>query len=233
MGLDLIDVLDRERVNRLKSERLEHLLNESLSQEETLVNEVKQRNAAFQEAPEGLEPEGIYHLSEIKKVCVDYRLRFLDAKYFKGKIPLEVLLKMRDLEASHGTTFKAFKIVAPAELFQLEEKDKDPILFGQMNDNRFYFIGKWGKDMSLLRKWAVYPFRDVSTFIKSILILTTLVALSIPSSLMVDSPEQSSFMVRMVFFFYILFATTAWSILYAYPRVKNFNANLWNSRYFD
>ena len=69
--------------------------------------------------------------------------------------------------------------------------------------------------------------------IKSILILTILITASLPSSWMLTSAEESSFNIRMVFFFYTIFATTAWSILYAYPRVKNFNVNLWNSRFFD
>ena len=34
-----------------------------------------------------LETHRIFHLNQIKKVCVDYRLRFLDLKYFKGNIP--------------------------------------------------------------------------------------------------------------------------------------------------
>jgi len=29
----------------------------------------------------------VYHLETIKRVCIDYRLRFLDLKYFKGALP--------------------------------------------------------------------------------------------------------------------------------------------------
>ncbi|MEC9195952.1 MAG: hypothetical protein VYD13_05110, partial [Bacteroidota bacterium] len=31
-----------------------------------------------------LETQRIFHLNQIRKVCIDYRLRFLDLKYFKG-----------------------------------------------------------------------------------------------------------------------------------------------------
>lgn len=233
MGLNLLEVIDKERSNRLKTEKLNQLLEDSFSQEEQLTEEIKQRNLEHVYENKALSSEHVYELDEIKKVCVDYRLRFLDAKLFKGEIPLEVLLNMRNLENEAKIPFKAFKIVAPAELFKLVEKDKDPILFGQLADNRYYFIGKWGKDMNPLRKWLVYPFRDVSTFIKSIFILTALISFSLPSSWMVTSADESSFNIRMVLFFYVLFATTAWSIMYAYPRVKNFNVYLWNSRFFD
>ena len=31
----------------------------------------------------------IFHISDIKKICIDYRLRFLDFELFKGKVPDE------------------------------------------------------------------------------------------------------------------------------------------------
>ena len=34
-----------------------------------------------------LATDKIYHLDQIKKVSIDYRLRFLDLKYFKNKLP--------------------------------------------------------------------------------------------------------------------------------------------------
>ena len=32
-----------------------------------------------------LSKDRIYHIDEIKKVCIDYRLRFLEIKYFKNQ----------------------------------------------------------------------------------------------------------------------------------------------------
>ena len=29
----------------------------------------------------------IFHISDIKKICIDYRLRFLDFNLFKGHVP--------------------------------------------------------------------------------------------------------------------------------------------------
>jgi len=34
-----------------------------------------------------LETDKIFHLVQIKKVCIDYRLRFLDIFYCKGNLP--------------------------------------------------------------------------------------------------------------------------------------------------
>ena len=40
----------------------------------------------------------IYHINQIKKVCIDYRLRFLDIKYFKNKIPIEASSQIKLLK---------------------------------------------------------------------------------------------------------------------------------------
>ena len=45
-----------------------------------------------------LNSDKIYHTKEIKQICIDYRLRFLDTKYFKGTIPAEGLSKIKALE---------------------------------------------------------------------------------------------------------------------------------------
>ena len=34
-----------------------------------------------------LNSEFIFHQNDIKKLCIDYRLRFLDAHFFKGEFP--------------------------------------------------------------------------------------------------------------------------------------------------
>ena len=45
-----------------------------------------------------LDTDKIYHIEQIKKICIDYRLRFLDTKYFKGQIPEEAIIKINNLE---------------------------------------------------------------------------------------------------------------------------------------
>ena len=55
-----------------------------------------------------LETNRIFHLSQIRKVCIDYRLRFLDLKYFKGNVPAEGIEKITQLEKDHKTTLEGF-----------------------------------------------------------------------------------------------------------------------------
>ena len=50
---------------------------------------------------EKLDPKKIFHIKDIKKVCVDYRLRFLDSSFYKGKIPNVALKKIDLLDKEH------------------------------------------------------------------------------------------------------------------------------------
>ena len=75
-----------------------------------------------------LETQRIFHLNQIRKVCIDYRLRFLDLKYFKGNIPKDGIEKITQLEKEHQTSLERFKIMAPSVLFRIKKKDY-PLIF--------------------------------------------------------------------------------------------------------
>ena len=107
-----------------------------------------------------LDTSKIYHIDQIKDICIDYRLRFLDARLFKGKIPNSAIDKVKHLEEVHETELKGFRIMAPSKLFKLEDKD-DPLLFAPIGNEYFYLIHKWGNDLHPLRKILVWPFKGI------------------------------------------------------------------------
>ena len=67
-----------------------------------------------------LDKNKIFHLASIKKTCIDFRLRFLDHKYFKNSLPKEAFLEISKLESTHSTVLSDFKIMAPSKLFRLK-----------------------------------------------------------------------------------------------------------------
>ncbi|WP_396154722.1 hypothetical protein [Flavobacterium macrobrachii] len=105
-----------------------------------------------------LETDKIFHLEQIKKICIDYRFRFLDSSIFKNEIPEEAISKITELEKKHDTKLEGFKIVAPSKAFLLENYD-DPLLFIPIGNDYFYLIHQWGNDMNSLRKWIVKPIK--------------------------------------------------------------------------
>lgn len=183
---------------------------------------------------DALETERIYHISDIKKLCVDYRLRFLDSKHFNGTFPAEALDAVKDFEAAQGREIKGFKMIAPAGMFKLAEKDKDPLLFVPMGGGYHYLLAKWGNDLHPLRKALVYPFRDFESLMKTVFGFCLAVALLFPESLIRGPKDTGTILhLRVIFFFWMVFSTGAMTALYGFSRMKNFNANLWKSNYLD
>ncbi|WP_108868178.1 hypothetical protein [Aquimarina aquimarini] len=176
-----------------------------------------------------LETNKIYHLDQIKKICVNYRLRFLDSKYFKGKLPPSAISAIKNLEKKHETALEGFKIVAPSKLFKLENAD-DPLLFAPMGNDYFYLVHKWGNDLNPLRKYLMWFFKSF----ENLLILTFLISLTL--TLMVPngmfSKHNNSQETIMILFF--MFKSVAAVILfYGFAMGKNFNSAIWNSKYFN
>ena len=104
-----------------------------------------------------LHTDKIFHIKDIKTLCINYRLRFLDAHFFKGDFPEEAISKIRELEKIHRSKLTGFKIVAPSKLLKLENLD-DPLLFASMGNDYFYLIHKWGNDLKWYRRLLVLPF---------------------------------------------------------------------------
>ncbi|UWX56413.1 hypothetical protein NYZ99_09565 [Maribacter litopenaei] len=178
---------------------------------------------------DSLDSERIFHIDQIKKVCIDYRLRFLDSKYFKGEIPSEAYSKIRELEKTHTTELKGFKIIAPSRLFKLEDKD-DPLLFAPMGNGYFYLIHKWGNDLHPLRKLMMWPFKNVGNLIFVIILLSYVTTLLIPNGLFSKSNSVAEFG---ILFFFTFKSIVAVAIFYGFALGKNFSPAIWNSKYYN
>ena len=179
--------------------------------------------------PDLFECNRIFHLDQIYKICIDYRLRFLDSRYFKGEIPYEALIEIKDLEKKHKTSLKGFKIVAPSSLFKLENAD-DPLLFAPIGNDYYYLIHKWGDDLHPLRKLLMWPFKTLENFVVLLLFTSFLTALLVPDGLF--SPQQSTTEFFMIFFF-IFKWFAGLSIFYGFKMGKNFSTEIWNSKFYN
>lgn len=176
-----------------------------------------------------LETDKIYHVDQIREICVDYRLRFLDTKYFKNQIPQEALNKIKQIEKEHELTLRGFKIVAPSKMFKLENAD-DPLLFAPIGNGYFYLIHKWGNDLNFFRKAWAWPFKSLGNLIILTLLVSFIAAYAVPNG--VFSKDTSG--VQFVLIFFFTFKSIASMVLYySFAAGKNFNTAIWNSKYFN
>lgn len=241
MGLNLVNALLHERSKHNEEEELicafRRVLEENDATDARILATIRQSANEEEGLPEvharNLDPNRIFHENDIRAICVKYRLRFLDAALFKGDVPYEAITEVKRIQRNEGLTPSHFKIVAPAGLFKLKYKDKDPLLFLSLGNGYYYLVHKWGKDLHYLRGLLMYPFRTFTTLFKTIVFFSLALATLIPSSVVMGPHDTSSLPIRVIFFFYVLIALCGLTSLYGFSRMKNFSSVLWNSKYDD
>lgn len=109
----------------------------------------------------------VYKLEQIEKLCVDYRLRFLQSRYYTGSYDVEVAAKIKEFAKNTNspiddwTLGRRFYMMAPAEMFSLRDekyiskaelrRQADPAIFFQIDEKHFRLIHKWGNDFTIFR----------------------------------------------------------------------------------
>lgn len=166
----------------------------------------------------------IFTLDQIERLCVRYRLRFLDSRHFKGEIPQEAIQKIKQLENQQKQPLSGFKIIAPKELFRLSDKDSDPILMLPLKGDRFYFIHKWGGEISAWRSILAFPMRNFMSM------FWFLAAVAVIFSLLVPTPSWDEFAFLVVHSFIAICGMTC---LLVFTMRENFSNAEWDSKYFS
>ncbi|MXN91099.1 hypothetical protein GR160_07635 [Flavobacterium sp. Sd200] len=176
-----------------------------------------------------LETERIFHIEQIKNICIDYRLRFLASHLYKSSIPAEAVSKIKALEKSHETTLSGFMIMAPSKQFHLESYD-DPLLFAPIGNNYFYLIHKWGNDLGRFRKLTVRPLRDFGSLLLFIALVSLICTFAI-TELFFEGTQTDVFMLIAFLFTFKSFCGIA--LYYCFWKGKNFNSSIWDSPYYN
>ena len=174
-----------------------------------------------------LETHKIYHLEQIRDVCIRFRLRFLDLKYFKNKLPESALEAVNSIEAKHNTVLTDFKIMAPSVLFRLERKD-DPLLFVPIGNGYYYLIHKWGNDLHPMRSILMWPFKNIWNLLITLLGVSWIATEMTPMGLFTKTPDTTSYW---MLFFFMFKAIASVVLFYGFALGKNFNQAIWNSKY--
>jgi hypothetical protein len=175
-----------------------------------------------------LETDRIFHINHIRKVCIDYRLRFLDSNMFKHEFPEEAVTQIRALEKRHQTQLGGFRLIAPTKAFHLQNYN-DPLLFIPIGNDYYYLVHQWGNDLKASRKWIVWPFRNVGTFTLLCLAVSIFVTLLFPLNKLGEHIRMATIIV-FLFAFKSVFAVLMYGF---FMGGRKFNAQMWNSKYYN
>lgn len=119
----------------------------------------------------------IYSVNDIKKIACRYALKFLRSDSYKGSVDAELMQKMREFSRDTGVELTPwslqnnFYIMAPPNMFHLEDRPKppvaviprgaidyDPIVFYKIDEGHYRMIHQWGKDLSLWRAFVGWKY---------------------------------------------------------------------------
>ena len=233
-----IDIAERMTTLRLKRieeqdiiKEVYNIISKNEKQREEIVSGLTMKSSSHNNHfdIDLLEAVRIFHISDIKQICVDYRLRFLNSNYFKGEFPIEAISEIRRLENEHQTTLGNFKIVAPAKLLKLENAD-DPLLFAPIGNGYYYLIHKWGRDLHPFRKLLMWPYKTIDNLTLTVVLISVVITLLTPMHWFSKSPGIGNY----IFLFMIVLNGVGGLVLfYGIARGKNFNKTIWNNKYYN
>ena len=111
----------------------------------------------------------VYHVDDIRQVCIDYRMRMLPSHRYHGPIDPEFGPKLNRFQKTHRLTATElehnFFIVAPAETFDLEKRQRplvDPLLLYRIDDRHYKMVHQWGGDLHPLRYLRAWRHRSLN-----------------------------------------------------------------------
>lgn len=229
-------------------ERLERLLlgQENLMMEVHLLlaDEQKQDDllramvlSSMEEKPvriRAMDPERVFHRETIKRLCVQYRLRFLPGGLFKGALPNQAIHALRILERKADAPITSFKVMAPSSRFKLCDSEVDPLLFVPLGDDRYYLVHKWGNDLSRMRAAINWPLRNVITLSTTVFCLAALLGLLIPTAFINSAPDVGYWGGhRLLAMFWSTMVCASFTVFGWFAFFGQFSAEAWNSRYFN
>jgi hypothetical protein len=225
---------------RLRQERLvdqvQRILEQSKQSDEKILERLHSTQAEkdLNIQLDAEDRQRVFSIAEIRKTAIRYRLRFLDSSFFKAEFPYEAVAEIKSFEKKYGMQIEHFKIMAPDHAFNLENINKDPLLFVQLTDGSYYLLHKWGRDLAWYKKYLYFPLQNPIIFFSTLLACCALVALSIPGGWMnVIMNFEGEHYLRIWLTLHLFIMFTGLCIWAGLAFDKNFSCNTWDSKYYN
>ncbi len=180
---------------------------------------------------DALDPDAVFTIQEIEKICVNYRMNFLDAAYYKKEIPTVAEIKVEYLNDTFNKKLNGFKILSYRECFLNSKTNYDyGILFAPTINGHYYLIHSWGNPVKKSRKWLYLPLRSFETLALSLLLFTLIVDLSLPTQLItLDKTANYWCGYRLGVYFHLLIFFGGITMFLVVGFFRNVSKNIWNT----
>jgi hypothetical protein len=235
-GINLYDKLSKEK--QLEEKLLREAKNILDSETETDITVLRRLGVKAQDPVNHTsifteEPEKIFSIETIRTICIQYRLRFLDASLFRSGYPYSAVAAIKQFEKNYGLRSWAFYILAPSNAFELENVNKDPLLFVKLNDNSYYLIHQWGNDLTWHRNIFSWPLRNFKNLLITIAVTCFLFAFSLPSDIMNVLNFRSEVYLRIWLAIHTFIGVLGITIWIGFSFNKSLSDAKWDSKYYN
>ncbi len=233
-GLNIKKELIRHRSNQndlLKE--VQDLLSEQSDKDLEILSRLKKNNSHSDIQLDSSESENIFSIDDIRHICIRYRLRFLESVHFKSEYPYDAISEIKAFEKKYNVTIQSFHIIAPSEAFDLENINKDPLLFARLSERNYYLLHQWGNDMKWYRKILAWPLQNLKTFLLTLITICTLLSFALPDSLMHVFTFQSSMYLRIWLSIHMFIGLTGLTLWAGLSYDKSFSEMNWESKYYN
>ncbi|MGZ3884497.1 MAG: hypothetical protein ACXVP0_09545 [Bacteroidia bacterium] len=234
--INIQNELVRQRRRSLKKsdavlDEVHKILKADLFKEHNILNNLKSYNKSFELLnEEGLDTNFVFKKEDIKAVAVNYRLRFLDSQVFEGDIPYEAILKIKHLNSEQGKDLRGFKILAQPYAFKDKTAKSELTLFAPTVYGNYYLVHKWGEDMKWYKKLTTFPMRRFETLFPSLLLLTLVTVLLVPTRQLTLDREATYWCgYRIAAFFHLLIFYSGFTVYMLFGFNKPFSNSIWES----
>lgn len=239
--LDIEKELIRERDKARSGENqvmleAERILKKDLFSEEKILENLKQYNRAVEVVDEeDVDASQVFTLSEIRRMAVLYRLKFLESKIYKPEIPYEAVLKIKYINETFKKEIRLFRVLSTPESFVSGAATSSSALFAKTNYDNYYLLHRWGEKISPMRRLKSWPMRRFENLFITVILLTLIITLSIPTRLISLDPKATYWSgYRAAAFFHLLIFDMGVTAYFTFAFSKNFSSSIWNSeRDFD
>ena len=225
---------------RSQSQRLMNTVHELLENETERDRSILQRfrkssgNDNYKvQVPFDSADQNVFTLTEIRAICIRYRLRFLESVFFRSDFPYEAVSEIKSFENKFHTKAESFFLMAPSKAFELENINKDPLLFTRLADGRYYLIHQWGNDLAWHKRILSWPMQNFKSFFVTLWIVCILIVMLIPASAMNVINFTSEVYLRIWLTIHTFIGLMGLSLWAGLAFDKSFSSMNWNSKYYN
>ena len=200
------------------------------SSQKNVLENLKLYNQSFELIHENtVEREKIFGLDEIKTICINFNLRFLDIKKFKGQIPSEAADLLNEFATKQKKRIGKLKVLGPEEVFRNAKYNVDPIIFAETENGNYYLIHQWGNKLPWYVPLTTFPLRNIENLVVTLAAFCLILTLTIPQHWIMDTSKFPYWgMHRFALFFHLFILFGALLLFFMLSFRFGFTSSKWD-----